>query len=82
MFYQSTNVTMKANGKFSTIFSERQGAPQGHLPSPRHFCNYTVPLNTYLTSENVGYEAAGHNWALLLIADDRCKLRLIASDRF
>ena len=54
----------------SDVFPEYLGAPQGALPSPRYFLQYTVPLDNYLHKENVGYEVAGHKYALLLVADD------------
>ena len=70
MFFTNTNVVMKSDGCFSSVFAEHQGAPQGALGSPRYFKQYEVPLDNRLKAEDVGYKAAGHNWALLLIADD------------
>ena len=69
-FFRNTNVVMKASGQFSTVFPEFLGAPQGALPSPRFFLQYTVPLDNYLKGAGVGYEVAGHKWSLLLVADD------------
>ena len=69
-FFANTKVVMGANKKFSAIFPEYLGAPQGALPSPRYFLQYTVPLDNYLNREKVGYEVAGHRYALLLVADD------------
>ena len=69
-FFANTKVVMGANKLFSDVFPEYLGAPQGALPSPRYFLQYTVPLDNYLHKEGVGYEVAGHKYALLLVADD------------
>ena len=69
-FFKNTNVVMGASGRFSTVFSEYLGGLQGALPSPRFFLQYTVFLDNYLKGAGVGYEVAGHKWALLLVADD------------
>ena len=58
-FFENTNMVMKSGGKFSTVFQETQGAPQGSKQGPNLFCQYKVPLDRYLKQENIGYSVAG-----------------------
>ena len=69
-FYTNTDVILGEGDIFSDMFSEERGAAQGSLISPNHFKVYSVPLYRLLKGSGCGTEIAGHDWAMIAVADD------------